>query len=161
MATQECPCGQAGDSLRVCSCTPHLVEQYRRRISGPLLDRIDLQIEVPRVAVEDLARGASGEPSARVAARVRAARQRQRQRQGTLNGHLGLKATEARCRPEPDGQRLLEMALERFGLSARAYHRVLRVARSVADLERSTTVRTPHVAEAVQYRALDRKVVRD
>ncbi len=159
-ATNPCPCGHHGDPLRVCRCTPFQVEQYRRRISGPLLDRMDLQIEVPRVKVKDLSRGERGEASERVAARVRSARARQEHRQGRLNGHLGLKATERRCAPEPDARRLLEHALERFGLSARAFHRVLRVARTIADLEGAAPVRSDHVAEAIQYRALDRDTVK-
>ena len=159
-AANPCPCGHHGDALRVCRCTAHQVEQYRRRISGPLLDRMDLQIEVPRVRVEDLSGGTRGEASSVVAARVARAREVQLERQGRLNGHLGLKATERWCRPEPDAQRMLEHALERFGLSARAYHRVLRVARTTADLGRSPAITTAHIAEAVQYRALDRSAVR-
>jgi magnesium chelatase family protein len=159
-AMNPCACGHLGDPLRVCRCTPHQVEQYRRRVSGPLLDRMDLQMEVPRVRVEDLSRGRPGETSSVVAKRIADARTRQLKRQGRLNGHLGLKATERYCRPEPEAQRLLEHALERFGFSARAYPRVLRVARTVADLEGSKTIRTPQVAEAVQYRALDRLSVK-
>ena len=159
-ATNPCPCGYAGDPVRVCRCTPHQVDQYRRRISGPLLDRMDLQIEVPRVTVGDLAGGKRGEPSSVVAARVAAARRRQTERQGRLNGHLGLKLTERWCRPEDEARRLLELALERFGLSARAYHRVLRVARTIADLEGNPHIVAAHVAEALQYRALDRDMVR-
>lgn len=155
-AMNPCPCGHFGDPLRVCRCTPHQVEQYRRRVSGPLLDRMDLQIEVPRVRVEDISQGRAGEPSREVAKRVKRARERQVKRQGVLNGHLGLKPTERWCAAEPEAQRLLEHALERFGLSARAYHRVLRVARTAADLEGAPTIETSHVAEAVQYRALDR-----
>ncbi len=159
-AANPCPCGHHGDALRVCRCTAHQVEQYRRRISGPLLDRMDLQIEVPRVRVEDLSGGKRGEASSVVAARVARAREVQLERQGRLNGHLGLKSTERWCRAEPDAQRMLEHALERFGLSARAYHRVLRVARTTADLGRSPAITTAHIAEAVQYRALDRSAVR-
>ena len=155
-AMNPCVCGHAGDPLRVCRCAPHQIEQYRRRISGPLLDRMDLQIEVPRVRVEDLARGVRGESSEAVRSRVTKARERQRLRQGRLNGHLDLKGTEAWCRAEAEASRLLERAMDRFGLSARAYHRVLRVARTLADLEEGPAIRSAHVAEAVQYRALDR-----
>jgi magnesium chelatase family protein len=159
-AMNPCPCGHAGDPVQVCTCTPHQVDQYRRRISGPLLDRVDLQIEVPRVTAEDLARGARGEASVRVARRVRRARRTQLGRQGVLNGNLGLKTTEHWCEPESEAQRLLERALDRFGLSARAYHRILRVARSIADLEGVATIGAGHVAEALQYRALDRSKAR-
>jgi magnesium chelatase family protein len=130
--------------------------RYRRRVSGPLLDRIDLQVEVPRVPVRDLGRGEGGETSATVARRVAAARRVQIRRQGRLNAHLDIAGTERWCLPEPGAQRLLEQALETLGLSARAYHRVLRVSRTLADLEGSAGIREHHVAEAVQYRALDR-----
>jgi len=160
-AMNPCSCGNHGDSMRICRCTPYQIEQYKRRVSGPLLDRIDLQIEVPRVRVEDLARGSGGESTAVVAARVLRARTRQLERHGKPNGHLGLKETERWCRPEPEAGRLLEHALERFGLSARAYHRLLRVARTIADLEGAAEIRAPHMAEAVQYRALERGLVRD
>jgi magnesium chelatase family protein len=125
------------------------------------MDRIDLQIEVPRVKVEDLARGPRGEPSVRVAARVARARRRQLERQGKPNAHLGLKETERWCRPEPEAGRFLEHAMERFGFSARAYHRLLRVARTIADLEGVSVPGVSHLAEAVHYRALDRTLVRE
>jgi magnesium chelatase family protein len=157
-AMNPCPCGNARDPIRTCRCAPHRIEQYRRRISGPLLDRIDLQIEVPRVRVDDLCRGRRGESSAAVAARVARARTRQISRRGKLNGHLGVKETEETCRPEADAQRLLQEALERFGLSARAYHRVLRLARTIADLGERARIEHSHIAEAVQYRSLDRAV---
>jgi len=160
-AMNPCPCGNHGDAGRQCTCSPHMVEQYRRRVSGPLLDRIDLQLEVPRVPVEDLAHGPCGETSALVAERVQEARARQLKRQGKTNGDLGIKETERWCHALPEASRFLEHALERFGLSARAYHRLLRVARTVADLEGVPEIRPGHMAEAVQYRALDRMTVLD
>jgi magnesium chelatase family protein len=156
-AMNPCPCGHAGDASGRCRCQPQRVTQYRRRVSGPLLDRIDLQVEVPAVRVEDLVQGTPGEPSARVAARVAAARALQTARQGTLNTRLDVRDTESTCRPRPEAHRLLESALCRFGLSARAYHRILRVARTIADLSGEPSITAAHVAEAVQYRALDRK----
>lgn len=154
-------CGNQGDPARICRCTPRQVEQYRRRVSGPLMDRIDLQIEVPRVKVDDLARGPRGEPSARIAARVARARNRQTERQAKLNAHLGLKETERWARPDAAAGRFLEHAMDRFGFSARAYHRLLRVARTIADLEGVAVPGVSHLAEAVHYRALDRTLVRE
>jgi len=151
-AMNPCPCGHAGDPLRTCRCTPSEVGRYRRRVSGPLLDRIDLQMQVPRVRPEDLSGASCGESTRDVAGRVLATRERQLDRQGALNAHLGLRGTEARCAPRPDARRLLEEALERFGLSARAYHRILRVARTLADMESRNEVEPDHVAEALQYR---------
>jgi len=159
-AMNPCACGYHGDPIRVCRCTPHQIEQYRRRVSGPLLDRMDLQIEVPRVAVEDLSRGKPGEKSAVVARRVAVARLRQEERQGTLNAHLGLESTERQCRIEPEARGLLEHAIERFGFSARAYHRILRVTRTIADLAGEKTIQASQIAEAIQYRAFDRLSVR-
>src|SRR5262249_41387436 len=119
-AMNPCPCGNHGDAGRHCTCSPHMVEQYRRRVSGPLLDRIDLHLEVHRVPLENLAHGTRGETSAIVAKRVKEARVRQVDRQGKTNGELGIKETERWCNALPEAARFLEHALERFGLSARA-----------------------------------------
>ncbi len=158
-AMNPCPCGYAGDSVRACTCSPYQVEQYRRKISGPLMDRIDLQIEVPRVAPGDLSRSPRGDTSEIVAARVAQARARQRTRQGRLNGHLDLRGTDRWCTAEPRARRMLEQAMDRFGLSARAYHRVLRVGRTLADLDGSGKINASHIAEGIQYRAFDRSLV--
>src|SRR5881296_2622761 len=161
-AMNPCPCGYLGDDARSCRCTPPLVDRYRARVSGPLLDRIDLHVEVPRVPVAALADDApSEEPSAAVRARVEAARARQRRRLGPrsipLNAHIPGREVRRLCRIGPAGRRLLEAASERLGLSARAYTRILRVARTIADLAGEDEITTSHLAEAIQYRSLDRR----
>jgi magnesium chelatase family protein len=158
-AMNPCPCGYLGDSSGKCRCTPDQVRQYRAKISGPLLDRIDLQVFVPRVerAVLTAPDAAPGEASAAVRARVEAARERQRARQRKPNAQLAPRELERHCAPEPAARALLDAALVRLSLSARAYHRVLKVARTVADLAGSGPVQAPHVAEAVRYRELDRE----
>ena len=155
-AMNPCPCGYLGHPSGRCRCTPDQVARYRRRISGPLLDRIDLQIEVPDVPQEDLARGARGETSDAIRERVTAARERQLERQGRPNAALSTSEVERHCTPEAQGARMLEQAVSRLGLSARAYHRVLRVARTCADLAQARDIATVHVAEAIQYRRFDR-----
>jgi len=159
-AANPCPCGYLGDPRRECRCTPPQVLQYRSRLSGPLLDRIDLQLEVASVSYRELSRGARGEPSAAVRERVLAAR---RCAAARLDGsgrrtNAEIEAAEVRrfCQPDVEGERLLELAAGRLGFSARAVHRVLKVARTIADLEGCDGVRARHVAEAVAYRALDR-----
>ncbi len=147
-----CPCGQHGDVRGKCRCTPDQVARYRSRLSGPLLDRIDLQIEVPALPAEALQSAADGESSATVRARVVAARARQETRQGKPNARLTSKEIDRHCAPDAAGAALLKQALARLNLSARAYHRVLRVARSIADLAGSTAIAPQHIAEAVQYR---------
>ena len=158
-----CPCGHLGDPRHECRCTSHGVERYRGRISGPLLDRIDLHVEVPAVGLAEL-RSPAGEPTAAVAARVAAARELQLRRLGResaapVNAALGPEAVGLHASPDAAGRRLLDAAFERLGLSARALHRILKVARTIADLAGSAEVRAPHVAEAIQYRSLDRRVV--
>ena len=155
-AMNPCPCGYLGHYHGRCRCTPDQVARYRSRISGPLLDRIDLQIEVPALAQEDLMRSADGESSAVVRVRVTAARERAMARQQKPNARLGSREIDAHCARDDKGETLLKQAIARLGLSARAYHRILRVARTIADLDAAETVMSGHVAEAVQYRRLDR-----
>ncbi|QDX81548.1 ATP-dependent protease [Denitratisoma sp. DHT3] len=151
-AMNPCPCGYLGHPANRCRCTPDQVARYRNKLSGPLLDRIDLMIEVPALPQADLQHAPDGEASAPVAARVVRARQRQLERQGQPNARLGVADTEALCRPDAAGQALLKQAIARLGLSARAYHRILRVARSIADLAASDAIARPHIAEAIHYR---------
>jgi magnesium chelatase family protein len=158
-AMNPCPCGYLGQPSGRCHCTPDQVARYRRRISGPLLDRIDLQIEVPDVPQGDLARAAQGEASKTIRRRVATARDRQLKRQGRPNAVLSTSEVERHCAPDAQGARMLEQAVSRLGFSARAYHRVLKVARTIADLAGARNLTAPHVAEAIQYRRLDR--VRD
>jgi magnesium chelatase family protein len=155
-AMNPCPCGYLGHYSGRCRCTPEQVARYRNRISGPLMDRIDLHIEVPAVPESDLASRQSGESSAQIRERVAAARERQMRRQDKPNALLGVKQIEALCAPDAEGERLARSALTRLGLSARAYHRVLKVARTIADLAGAEGVRAAHVAEAIQYRRFER-----
>ena len=156
-AMNPCPCGWAGDPGGHCNCSAEQVLRYRARISGPLLDRIDLQLEVPRVPAAELRGDAPrGEGSALVRARVAAARDRQRQRSGRPNAQLSQAETERDCALGSADQALLERAIERLRLSARATHRILRVARTIADLAGSECVQSGHLGEAIGYRRLDR-----
>jgi magnesium chelatase family protein len=151
-----CPCGYLGDADRPCSCTPEQVRRYRSRISGPLADRIDLHIEVPRLPHRLLRGPTQEEGSSAVRARVVAARQRQLSRAGKPNAALSPPEIERHCALSDPDHQLLEQALQRLGLSPRAYHRILKVARTVADLASSDRISTQHVTEAISYRALDR-----
>ncbi len=158
-AMNPCPCGYLGDASGRCRCTLEQVRRYRARISGPLLDRIDLHVEVPRPprAVLRPDSPADGESSTLIAARVAAARLRQLARSGKCNARLTTREVNRHCVPETAGRQLLERAMERLGLSARGYHRVLKVARSIADLADSDTILNAHIAEAIGYRVLDRQ----
>lgn len=155
-AMNPCPCGYLGHFNGKCRCTPDQVARYRSRISGPLLDRIDLQIEVPAVPQEELQKKSGGESSPNVRARVERAHALQMTRQNKSNSLLSTREIEHHCTPDSAGAQLLKQAINRLSLSARAYHRVLKVARTVADLAASETIGAPHIAEAVQYRKFDR-----
>jgi magnesium chelatase family protein len=157
-AMNPCPCGYLGHPTGKCRCSPDQIARYRGRISGPLLDRIDLQIEVPSLPVDALPprSGQAAEPSAAVRARVAAAAVLQRVRQGKPNAQLQPKEIERLCRPDAQGEALLKNAFARLSLSARAYHRILKVARTIADLAACETLSAAHVAEAIGYRRLDR-----
>lgn len=161
-AMNPCKCGYLGHPTRECTCTPSAIEQYRRRISGPLLDRIDLHVEALPVEYEELAAEQGGESSATVRARVVAARTLQKERYRNLagvrcNAQLPGGALRRYCRMTPDAEKILRAAFERLGYSARAYDRILRVARTIADLDGNEVLDSAHLSEALQYRSLDRK----
>lgn len=152
-----CPCGHLGDPSGRCRCSSEQVQRYRGKLSGPLLDRIDLHLAVPRLPPQDLRPDAPrGEPTAAVRERVLAARARQLARAGTVNSQLSQAETETHCRLAEKDQNLLEQAVDTLQLSARALHRILRVARSIADLANCDHIGTAHLAEAIGYRLLDR-----
>ena len=151
-AMNPCPCGHLGAAR--CRCTPDQVARYRGKLSGPLLDRIDMSIEVPALAEGELQGKADGESSVTVQARVAAARDRQRARQGKSNSRLATKEIDTLCAPDEAGAQLLKQAIARLHLSARAYHRVLKVARSIADLAGTERISSAHIAEAIHYRRI-------
>ena len=154
-AMNPCPCGYLGHFNGKCRCTPDAVSRYRSRISGPLLDRIDIQIEVPAVPQLELVKAQPGPASAQIAARVAAAHRIQVARQSKTNAKLEPAEIDALCAPDAQGADLLRQAVARMHLSARAYHRVLKVARSIADLAGAAAISAAHIAEAVQYRRMD------
>ncbi|MDY6943460.1 MAG: YifB family Mg chelatase-like AAA ATPase [Pseudomonadota bacterium] len=157
-AMNPCPCGHLGDPRGRCRCTEDQVRRYRARLSGPLLDRIDLHVEVPPVPQDVLlAQPDTPAPSSReIRSRVVRARAQQQDRQGGPNAHLAVRELAAVCDLTASVRALLEQAIEKLGLSARAYHRILKVARTIADLEGSTAIEQAHIGEAIQYRQLDR-----
>ena len=157
-AMNPCPCGYQGHPARACRCTPDQVLRYQSRLSGPLLDRIDLQIEVPAQSQQDTLDGPPGEDSAAIRARVLSARARQLERQGKPNGELAGQEIERHCPLDEQAQGLLRAAMARLGWSARSYFRVLKVARTIADLGGADLIGTAHAAEAVQYRRVLRPV---
>lgn len=156
-----CPCGYYGDPTHRCVCTPGQIQKYMNKISGPLLDRIDIQCEITPVPFKDISQTAPGEPSATIRERVIAARQIQEQRYKDIKGiHCNAQMTERMihqyAEPDADSVEVLRSAIERLSLSARAYSRILKVARTIADLDGSEKVQLPHIAEAIGYRQLDR-----
>ena len=156
-----CPCGYYGDPTHRCVCTPGQIQKYMNKISGPLLDRIDIQCEITPVPFKDISQAAPGEPSAAIRERVIAARQIQEQRYKDIKGiHCNAQMTERMihqyAEPDADSVEVLRSAMERLSLSARAYSRILKVARTIADLDGSEKVQLPHIAEAIGYRQLDR-----
>jgi magnesium chelatase family protein len=154
-AMNPCPCGHCGDRSGRCRCTPERIARYRGRISGPLADRIDIKLEVPAPREAELVAPVVGESSETIRRRVASARHVQVLRQGKPNALLGTKEIDRHCETDREGDQLLRHALARLLLSARGYHRVLRVARSVADLAGKTSITAEHIAEAIQYRRLD------
>ena len=157
-----CPCGHFGDTQKACTCAPAVVAKYQKRISGPLLDRIDIHIEEPRVDYEKLSGDRMGESSESIRQRVQAARDIQRQRftnhsitqspDIVCNADMRLGEIRRFCRLQDEGQRLMRAAMTQLNLSARAYHRILKLARTIADLAGSEEIQSVHLAEALQYR---------
>ena len=161
--TQSCPCGYYGDTQRECRCTPLQIQRYRNKISGPLLDRIDIHVEVPSVRYQELAALGQGEPSRAIRERVVSARKIQQarfagNRRVHCNADMGSKELQRNTQVEQDAQDLLKMAITELNFSARAYDRILKVSRTIADLEAADTIQSHHVSEAIQYRSLDREM---
>jgi magnesium chelatase family protein len=172
-AMNPCPCGYFNDRSRECRCTPPMIQRYVSKVSGPLLDRIDIHIEVPAVQYKELRGGASSEGSAEIRERVLAARRRQHERFGAAetrtpgtvraasrrvfaNAQMSTQQIRTFCELASDAEQMLERAMQQQGLSARAHDRILKVARTIADLEASADIGVKHIAEAIQYRTLDR-----
>lgn len=163
-AMNPCPCGYYSDPRRECRCSPHHILRYRSKISGPLLDRIDIHIEVPSMAYEELSSLSPGEASAAIRQRASAARQVQQERFGRekgrkrirCNADMGARQVQKYCRPDADAEALLKMAISEYHFSARAYDRILKVARTIADMEEAETIASHHITEAIQYRTMDR-----
>ncbi|MBI2209841.1 MAG: YifB family Mg chelatase-like AAA ATPase, partial [Deltaproteobacteria bacterium] len=161
-AMNPCPCGFFTDPQKECGCTAPQIQRYRSKVSGPLLDRIDIQVEVPGLRYQELATRNPGEPSTLVRQRVNEARARQLKRFEKRNLHanaqMGAKDIKRYCGVKPGAEKLLETAIDKLGLSARAYSRILKVGRTIADLEGSEEIQPAHISEAIQYRSLDRRL---
>lgn len=162
-AMNPCPCGYFTDPNKECTCAPPSIQRYMAKISGPLLDRIDIHIEVPAVKFKELSAKEQSEPSEKIRERVIEAREVQLKRyEGNPhiynNSDMGSKEVKKYCKLDPSGQELLKMAMTKLGLSARAYDRILKVSRTIADLDKSTEIQPQHISEAIQYRSLDREL---
>jgi magnesium chelatase family protein len=160
-AMNPCPCGHRGDAARDCVCTPVMIQHYRARLSGPLLDRIDVHLDVPAVRYRELSAERGGEPSGAIRERCARARLMQRERFAArtgifANAHMAPRDIRVHCQLTAAADALLRTAIARLSLSARAYHRVLKLARTIADLAGAACIAPPHVSEAIQYRSLDR-----
>ena len=156
-ASNPCPCGYYGfEGKKVCTCTYSQVRKYRSKLSGPLMDRIDIHLEVPPLEAEELLEEGSGEPSSKIRERVKRVRDIQMKRQGKLNAHLGSSEVKRFCRLGSKEKALLKGAIEKLGLSARSFTRILKVARTIADMEESDSIKASHISEAIQYRVLER-----
>lgn len=158
-AMNPCPCGYHGSGTDRCRCTPDQIRRYRDKISGPLLDRIDMHVPVRALKPGELHAGVSGDTSEVIRERVERARERQLARQGKCNHQLNAPELERVCELEDSDKILLEQAIDKLGLSTRAYHRVLKVARTLADMEGLAHPQTAHITEALSYRTLDRQVI--
>jgi magnesium chelatase family protein len=157
-----CPCGYFTDTKRNCRCNSTKIERYLSKISGPLLDRIDLHIEVPSLKYKDIVDTQQGESSLQIKERVKQAHQIQKQRfkeEGIyFNSHMNHKHIKKYCSPGPEAKELLKAAMQNMNLSARSYDKILKLSRTIADLEKSDTIMSSHIAEAIQYRSLDRQL---
>jgi magnesium chelatase family protein len=157
-----CPCGNFGNPQQECSCSPNQIQRYLSKISGPLLDRIDIHVEVPAVKYQEISSDRLGEPSAKVRERVIASRKIQQERFNGAknifkNADMGSKEIRKHCKLSKDSQDLMKMAMTKLGFSARGYDRILKVARTIADLNKSENIEPSHISEAIQYRSLDRQ----
>jgi magnesium chelatase family protein len=156
-----CPCGNYGSKDLVCTCSPSVIQNYLKRLSGPLLDRIDLKIDVERVAFDEMSNRTNEESSKSIKSRVDKARELQIKRFAGSDVYTNAKMTSKmineHCKLDDESEALMKIAFERFKISARGYTRILKVARTIADLEDSKNIELPHIAEAIQYRSLDRK----
>ena len=164
LATHPCPCGYLGDPKHDCRCTPAQIHLYRTRVSGPLLDRIDLHVEAPALSLAELRSEKLGEPSDAMRARVKEARGRQASRFASACAAVNARMTHAQirrhCGIDSELGDLLQQAMEKLSLSARAYDRILKVARTIGDLAGTEKIEAPHLLEAIQYRSLDRNLFR-